>query len=53
MFLVHGEKKSARKLRTKLMDDFGTPVTLSDPGMVLDLASMELIDPGVPLAKDH
>ncbi len=50
VFLVHGEKKSSRKLATKLAEDFGTKVTLSDPGMVLDLASMALTDAGTPLA---
>ncbi|MFK8015489.1 MAG: MBL fold metallo-hydrolase RNA specificity domain-containing protein [Gammaproteobacteria bacterium] len=50
VYLVHGEKKSARKLATKLHEDFGTKVTLSDPGMVLDLAAMKLTSPGIPLS---
>ncbi len=52
VYLVHGEKRSARRLATKLKSDFGTQVTLTDPGMVLDLASMKVQDPGVPLGRD-
>jgi metallo-beta-lactamase family protein len=53
VFLVHGEKKSARRLQAKLKNDFGCRVTLSDPGMRLDLGSMKLQDPGIPLGNDN
>lgn len=49
VFLVHGEKEAAHKLKDKLHKEFGSDVTLSDPGMVLDLTSMQLTSPGHPL----
>jgi metallo-beta-lactamase family protein len=52
VFLVHGEKKASLKLQTKLVNDFDAKVTLTDPGMILDLASMTVSDAGVPLADD-
>ncbi|NNF16795.1 MAG: MBL fold metallo-hydrolase [Gammaproteobacteria bacterium] len=49
VYLVHGEKRSAREFQKKLSTDFGSEVTLTDPGMKLDLISGKIIDPGVPL----
>ncbi len=49
VYLVHGEKRSARKLKQKFADDFGASVTLTDPGMTLDLIKNKLTSKGVPL----
>ncbi len=49
VYLVHGEKRSARKLKEKFKADFGAQVTLTDPGMKLDLITRKLTSKGVPL----
>ncbi len=49
VYLVHGEKRSARKLKDKFEDDFGTKVTLTDPGMKLNLITRKLVSKGTPL----
>ncbi|MEM7083254.1 MAG: MBL fold metallo-hydrolase [Pseudomonadota bacterium] len=49
VYLVHGEKRSARKLKKKFANEFGARVTLSDPGMTLDLINDSLESLGEPL----
>ena len=49
VFLVHGEKKSARRLMAKFKNDFGCRVTLTHPGLQLDLESMATEDAGISL----
>ncbi|MFK8030890.1 MAG: MBL fold metallo-hydrolase RNA specificity domain-containing protein [Gammaproteobacteria bacterium] len=49
VYLVHGEKRSARKLKQKFKEDFGAKVTLTDPGMKLDVLTNKLMATGTPL----
>lgn len=53
VYLVHGERRSARAFAEKLHGDFGTRVTLTDPGMKLDLIHHKITDAGNPLTDTN
>ncbi|MEM6640350.1 MAG: MBL fold metallo-hydrolase [Pseudomonadota bacterium] len=52
VFLVHGEKKSGRRLMARFKNDFGCQVTPARPGMRVNLDELRVHDPGVSLERN-
>ena len=52
VFLVHGDKDAAQAFSDKLRADFSVDVTLSDPGMQVDLTTLRLTASGTPLERN-